>query len=722
VGLEGGAVNAPILSSLWYRVADLKPRLRAHAVMHRHHYRGQVWHLLQDPASGRVNRFSPAARLIIGLMDGERTVAALWDIANRRLGDDAPTQDEMIQLLGQLHAADLLQSDVTPDVVEIFDRGEKDWRARQRQAFGNPMAIRIGLWDPDRFLNRMAGPIQFIWSRWGAILWLAVVLPALALVPAHWPELSHNFADRVLAVDNLVVLYMVFPVIKALHEMGHATAVKAGEGEVHEIGVILLVLLPVPFVEASAASAFRSKYRRAIVGAAGMAVEVFIAALAFYLWLLVEPGLTRAVVFNVMVIAGVSTLIFNGNPLLRYDAYYILSDLIEIPNLSTRAARYWLYLAERYVLGAREREPPDATLAEKAWFLFYGAASTVYRTFVTVVIALFIASRFFFIGVVLALWAVAAMAIIPIVRGVLYLTSNPRLQRRRDRIIALLVGAVAAVSAFVFFVPFPSHTEVEGVVWLPDQSFVRAQANGVLEAYLVRPGSRVVAGEKLIRLEDRAMSAQHEFIADRVQELEAAAQVETATDRARAELALKRLEHERQDLAIVSGKLDNLETEAKTSGEFVVSQPEDQIGRYFHEGDLIGHVIGDVDPIVRAVVPQDAVDRVHAKTDRILVRVVDAPGITWKGKIVRAVPGGEELLPSRALAFEGGGDIATDPRDTHAAKALRRVFQFDIALVGARQMKYFGERAYVRFEHQDETLWRQIYRAVRLLFLTRFNA
>lgn len=715
-------MNAPILSSLWYRVADLKPRLRAHAVMHRHRYRGQVWHLLQDPASGRVHRFSPAARLIIGLMDGERTVAALWDIAKRRLGDDAPTQDEMIQLLGQLHSADLLQSDVTPNVAEIFDRSETDWRARQRQAFGNPMAIRIGFWDPDSFLNRISGPIRWIWSRWGAFVWLVVVLPALALVPEHWPELSHNFTDRILAFDNLAVLYMVFPVIKGLHEMGHATAVKAGGGEVHEMGVILLVLLPLPFVEASAASAFRSKYRRAMVGAAGMGVEVFIAALAFYLWLLVQPGLTRAVLFNVMVIAGVSTLIFNGNPLLRYDAYYILSDLIEIPNLSMRAARYWLYLAERYVLSARGLEPPDATFAEKTWFLFYGAASTAYRLFVTVVIALFIASRFFFIGVVLALWAVAAMVVVPVVRGALYLISNPRLQRRRDRTIAILTAAAAAIFVFVFFVPLPSHTEVEGVVWLPDRSIVRAEANGVLKDYLARPGDPVVPGEKLIRLEDRALTVRHEFDADRVSELKAVVQVETATDRVRAALALKRLEFARQDLAIVSSRLGNLETAAKTSGQFVVAQPENLIGRYFRKGDLIGHVIGDVDPIVRVVVPQDAVDRVRAATDRIRVRVVGEPGITWKGKIVRAVPGGEELLPSRALAFEGGGDIATDPRDTKVAKALRRVFQFDIALVGGRKIRHFGEHAYVRFEHQDETLWRQVYREVRLLFLTRFNA
>src|SRR5712675_485777 len=104
-----------LLSNWWYRVAERRPKLRAHARLHRHRYRGEVWYLLQDPASGRVHRFTPAARLVIALMDGERRVAALWEIANRRLGEEAPTQDEMIQLLGQLHAADLLRSDVNPD-------------------------------------------------------------------------------------------------------------------------------------------------------------------------------------------------------------------------------------------------------------------------------------------------------------------------------------------------------------------------------------------------------------------------------------------------------------------------------------------------------------------------------------------------------------------------------------------------------------------------------
>src|SRR5436190_15296936 len=437
-------MSAPLLSNSWYRVASLRPRLRAHVRLHRHRYRGEVWYLLQDPASGRVHRFTPAARTLIAAMDGGRSVADIWELANRALGERAPTQDQVIQLLGQLHAADLLQSDVTPDIAELFARGEREVKSRRRAAYANPMALRLPLWDPDAILERLRPGLDLIWSRWGAALWFAVVLPALFLVALHWPELSNNFSDRVLSVDNLVVLYLLFPVIKAFHELGHASATKAGGGEVHDMGIILLVLMPVPYVEASAATAFRSRRRRAVVGAAGMAVEMFIAALAFYVWLAIEPGLLRAVLFNVMVIAGVSTLLFNGNPLLRYDAYYILCDLIEMPNLQARALRYWTYLAERYALGVREAEAPIASRGEKAWFVFYGMASSTYRVLVTVVIALFIASRFFIIGVLLAAWALVAMAVLPLARAARHVLASPRLRKRRRRAIGVTFGSAAA--------------------------------------------------------------------------------------------------------------------------------------------------------------------------------------------------------------------------------------------------------------------------------------
>ncbi|UUZ48857.1 hypothetical protein LP420_40430 [Massilia sp. B-10] len=226
-------------------------------------------------------------------MNGVRTVQQLWELANRRLGEDAPTQDDVIRLLGQLHAADLLRSDAMPDTAEAWERGQNETRQARRRAYMNPMAIRIHLFDPDAWLNRIRPLINILWGRWGGLLWLAVVLPALLLLPVHWDDLGGNFSDRVLAADNLLMLWLVFPLIKALHEFGHAAATKRGGGEVHDVGVVMLVLIPIPYVEASASAVFKSGFQRAVVGASGMAVEVFIAAIAFYLWILVEPGTLR---------------------------------------------------------------------------------------------------------------------------------------------------------------------------------------------------------------------------------------------------------------------------------------------------------------------------------------------------------------------------------------------------------------------------------------------
>lgn len=713
-------MSSPLLSASWYRVAALRPRLRSHARLHRHLYRGAVWYLLQDPASGRVHRFTPAARVVIAAMDGRRTVEELWTIAHQRLGEEAPTQDDMIRLLGQLHAADLLQSDVTPDVVELFTRGERDQRARLRRSFANPMALRIPLWDPDAFLDRLRGPIRFVWSRWGGLAWLAVVLPALFLVPPHWSELTNNFSDRILGVSNVFALYLVFPLVKALHEMGHATATKAGGGEVHDVGVILLVLLPVPYVEASAATAFRSRHERALVGAAGMAAELFLAALAFYLWLLVEPGMVRAVLFNVMVIASISTLLFNGNPLLRYDAYYILLDLIEIPNLAARSTRYWGYLIERHALGVRNAQQPEASASEKAWFIFYGAASSVYRVLVAVAIALFIASRFFVIGVLLAGWAMITMAVVPLVRGVRHL-AGPRLRHQRKRATLVAAGSALALAVLLFAVPMPHHSQAEGVVWLPEQAMVRPGTDGFVGEFLAAPGQRVARGEPLIRCYDPMLAAQLRLSEAKVAELEAEYASAFAVDRTKAELVRQSLEAERSALAVASQKAGELVVKAAVDGVFVVPEGADLVGRYHRKGALLAYVIGDVQPLARVVVPQEAADLVREATVRVGVRLVNHPDWLAGGRIVRQVPAGEEYLPSRALAAEGGGAIATDPRDSKAPKTLERMFQFDIALSGIPRLEVFGERVYVRFDHHMEPLARQWYRGIRLLFLSRFG-
>src|SRR6185436_14794783 len=164
---------------------------------------------------------------------------------------DVPSQDEVIKLLSDLHAADVLQGDASPDLNELQKRRQKHEKARWKQYLGNPLSLRFPLFDPDRLLERVMPLVKPLFGRLGAALWLGVVGSALVLVAMHWWELSGDVVDRVLSVENLLLVWIAFPLIKLLHELGHAIATKAGGGEVHEMGVMLLVAIPIPYVDAS---------------------------------------------------------------------------------------------------------------------------------------------------------------------------------------------------------------------------------------------------------------------------------------------------------------------------------------------------------------------------------------------------------------------------------------------------------------------------------------
>ena len=259
-------------SGSWYKIADLRPRLRSHAPIHRHHYRGDLWYVLQDRTSGRFHRFTPEAYLVISLMDGHRTVQAIWDIACERLADDVLTQDEVIRLLGQLHGADVLRGDVPPDILEMTERGRRQRRRKIMSSLMNPLALRLPLFDPDKVLGATLPLVRPMFTALGAVVYLAILAYGCILAGRHWAEFTENITGRMLATDSLLVLMFAYPVVKALHELGHAYAIKRWGGEVHEIGVMFLVFLPVPYVDASDSVGFHEKWRRALVAAAGILV------------------------------------------------------------------------------------------------------------------------------------------------------------------------------------------------------------------------------------------------------------------------------------------------------------------------------------------------------------------------------------------------------------------------------------------------------------------
>ncbi len=709
-------------SQSWYRVANLKPRLKSHMEIHRHRYRGQRWYVLQDHASGRMQRFTPAAYRLVGMMDGSRTVQAIWDQQKEKHGDDAPTQEDVIRLLTQLHAVDALRGDVLPDMEEMDQRFESQRMMRLTQNLKSPLFLRFSLFDPERILSRFVPLVRPLFGWIGAFLWLAAVAPAMVLVALHWPELSRNVVDRVLAPSNLIVLWLTFPVLKALHEFGHGFAVKVKGGEVHDMGIMLLVFTPIPYVDASAASAFRRKNERILVGSAGMLVEFFCAALAVFVWVNAQPGPLRALAFNVMFIAGVSSLLFNGNPLLRYDAYYVLTDLLEIPNLGSRGIRYVMYLAQKYLLGIKSAEPPESTPGERFWFLVYTPAAFAYRVLIYGGIVLFVASRFFFIGILFAIWALINMLILPLGRAIGFLANSPALSRKRWRAVtvAAVLGLLAIVGITV--VPVPLGTISEGVVWIPEDAFVRAATDGFVREVLASAGRPVQKGTPLVRCEDPLLEARIQVLKARLQELQARYDTEILRDRVAAEITVDEIDHVTAQLKDIQRQKEDLTIQAWAGGTFVLPDPEDLPGRFLKRGELIGYVLSPEIATIRAVVSQGDVDLVRSRTRSVGVRLVEAPASVLSAQLRREVPAATQDLPSRTLSLEGGGEIPVDPRQLLNLQSFQKIFLFDVELTELKPEDLFlGGRVYVRFDHGAEPLIWRWYRTMRRLFLKRFR-
>ncbi len=709
-----------LFSESWYRVADLKPRLRSHAQIHRHTYRQRDWYILEDHSTGNFHRFSVEAYHIIGLMDGRLTLDRIWEAACASLGDNMPTQEEVIRLLSQLHQANVLQTDIPPDVADLYKRHARDRRTRIFGQLLAPFSIRFPIFDPEKFLSKTHFLVRPIFGWIGLLAWGSVVISAFVLAGIHWDQLTTNLADRVLATENLFLLWLAYPLIKTVHEFGHAYAVKQWGGEVHEMGVMLLVFVPVPYVDASSSSAFQDKYQRMLVGGAGIMIEAFLAALAMWAWANVEPGAIRALAFNVMIVAGVSTILFNGNPLLRFDAYYILSDYLEIPNLGSRASRYWGYLCQHYLFRIKEAQNPVNASGEAPWLAFYGLAAFVYRMFIMVRIVLFVAGKFFMVGIGLAFWGVITMLVLPVYKVLKFVFTDPAIKRKQRRVLSIAGSFAALVLGFSMGVPLPSFTVAEGVLRAPENSQIYARTDGFVGHLVVSPGQAVGHGDPLIICENSELETNVRVLEAQLSEYESRHRLSITRSRTEAEILMEEMGRIRAELERKQEEKKDLSIRSPANGRFLLPNAEDLPGRYVRRGMPLGYVVDFSKVTARVVVPQRNIGRVRSETRNIEARLAEFIGEELPAIIKSEVPAASRDLPSMALSLEGGGTLALDPRDKEGLKAFEQLFHLEIAISGYT-LNTIGERVFIRFEHDPEALAFRLYRNIRRTLLRKFS-
>ena len=714
---ESLIMSDSLLSDGWYRVANLRPRLSVGIAIARQASRGRVWHVLTDPASGRQMRLNQAAYGFVGHCDGNLTAGEIWDLLLSGTGDACPSQEEILRLIAQLHAGGMMQFDDVPNVAALF--AQRDQREQRKQrAWINPMVIKVRLFNPSRLVDRILPRVRFLFTGPALAAIAALIAVGLLICLASFNQLRTEVASLLQMPRTVLLFWLCYPPIKALHELAHALTLRRFGGSLRNAGITLMFFTPAPYVDASSASTLQSRARRAAVSGAGIVLELALAALAVIAWFLFEPGLMRDLALVVLMICGVSTLVVNGNPLLRFDGYYIATDLLDLPNLALRSNAWWAMQIRRMFLGSDRAAVPAFAEGELKWLVIYAPASLVYRAILMVTLVLWAGSKSWLLGTALATGLCAWLAYRLLV-SVWALTGNAQAASTKRRSVAAL--AMAAVFAVLLFgVPVPHHIVAQGVVWPADEAQLRAQSAGFVLEVPVRDGQSVGSGEVVAVLSDPVQVAERDRLQSQLAGNQAREYMALLRDPAQATALAEDIGRNEAELARAEQRLSRLQVASRVAGRVVLPGGNDLIGSFAQSGRMLGYILSPGPTNVRVALEEPDALLVRQRNLGAEVRFVEAQGRTLKAEFAGETPAATRHLPSAALGDRAGGRLATDPADKEGTLAREAVFLVDMA-VPALSQERIGSRAWVRFDIGNEPVGLQMARRARQLLLRHFN-
>ncbi len=693
----------------------MKPRLRPHVQITRQFYRARRWHVVRDPSSNQFYRLNPIAHEFVGLFDGNRTVEEIWKIVLDRHGDAAPTQGEAIQLISQLYNSNLLAADVTPETEQLLQRGRERVKKKATQQAIGIMYFKIRMFNPDRYLTWIEPILRPVLNKWGFFAWLAFMIYCITQVLPEWDSLASG-VDSVLAPANWGWLIVVFVVTKAIHETGHGVICKRYGGQVPEFGFMLLVLFPAPYVDASSAWALPSKWKRISVGAGGMIFELFVAGIAALIWKNSADGtIIRQVAYNAMFTASLSTILFNANPLMRFDGYFILSDLLEVPNLMQRSMKMLQYLWKVHVYRLKNETPPTSSKGEAAILITYGVLAMMYRIFLFISITMMVMGRLFAIGLLLAIWTGVMWFVLPVGKFVHWLATGNNIADCRPRVIAISLASFALGLGLLGFVPVDDHRRAQGVIQSVEDTGVFFGSSGFVVAAHVRSGEFVRKGDPILTCSNVQMVARLADVKAQIAETEALEQRAMGNEQpAAAQIARERLGALAEQRDYLQERIEKLVVRAPRDGRVVGQDPEQLIGKYVEQGTAACQVINPEDLRVVALLDQHEADwptglslDEYSAEVRLFSRVQEA----LPAEIERVVSL-QRSLPHASFSAQGGGQIETNPEERSGLLAKDPQLKILLRLTdaGDGQTQWVGlpgERVRLRFTLPSKPLLAQ---------------
>jgi len=472
-------------------------------------YQGRVYWVVKDPVGLQYYRFEEEEYAILQMLDGHSSLDEIAERFERDFPPQTIRTEELQQFIGMLHRSGLVITDAAGQGQQLVKRRGEKKKQELMAAATNILSMRFKGIDPERFFNFIYPYIRWFFSVPAMVVCLTLGLLALSLIVVQFDVFHSRLPDfhYFFRAQNWMWLALTLCVTKILHEFGHGLSCKHFGGECHEIGIMMLVLTPCLYCNVSDSWMLPNRWHRAAIGAAGMYVELVLASIACFIWWFTVPGPLNYICLNVMFVSSVSTVMFNANPLLRYDGYYILSDVLEIRNLRQKASTILNRKLGKWCLGLEEPEDPFLPQRKQWLFATYTVASAIYRWVVTFSILYFL-NRVFepyglkVLGQAIAIGSLYGLLIQPLWSMYQFFKVPGRLGKVKSLRIYATLTLITAALIGVGFVPLPSHVYCPLEVQARGAASVYVSVDGILEKTFVQLGDQVTDGQLLAQLKN----------------------------------------------------------------------------------------------------------------------------------------------------------------------------------------------------------------------------
>lgn len=462
---------------------------------------GATW-VVKDPVSLQYYELSDRQHHLLQLLDGRRSLEDVQEGFQREFRSERPTPVELRTTIDDLHSKGLLLGCTPGQAEPLMERFRAARRRRWGQSLQSILFIVLPGWDPEPLLGKLYPLVRFAFRPTALACAVAFVVISWVLLLVRFDEVQQALPTfhQFFGWQNMALLWLTLGAAKMAHELGHGLACRHFGGECHSIGVAFLVFSPCLYCDVSDAWMVREKWKRIAVSAAGVAVEVLLSAIALWVWFFTHPGLVHYLALNVFLITTLTTVVFNANPLLQYDGYYILSDWLEIPNLRGRADRFLAETFARVCLGKSLSGEPRA-MRSVAGFVLYAIAGSANRWFLagSMFLVLYDLLKPYGLQNVGLLVAAGSLlfALIRVMGGLIRMlrtpTDRPAQPARLLTTLVLSGGLVAAVALW----PIPWHVDAPFLAEPAQARHLFTSTAGHLDEIHVAPGQRVKQGDIL---------------------------------------------------------------------------------------------------------------------------------------------------------------------------------------------------------------------------------